>query len=189
MTMDTKTQILESAERMTQLKGFDAFSYRDISDEIGIKTSSIHYHFPTKADLAAALVDRYTLIFSDIFASITALKTDGLGRIKSLFKTLRTVSGKDKNFCLCGMLSADIHAVKASGKTKLNHFFTLFENGIEQLLKEGAADGSVHNTIRPKSSAMEIVAAVEGAMLIARARNDERYLEETLDIVLARLRA
>src|SRR5699024_11730842 len=38
-------------------RGTNAFSYKDISKEIGIKTSSIHYYFPTKNDLIVAVLE------------------------------------------------------------------------------------------------------------------------------------
>ena len=43
---------------MVQQRGFHAFSYRDIAEQVGIKTASIHYYFPTKAHLAEAVVRR-----------------------------------------------------------------------------------------------------------------------------------
>ena len=47
---DTAHKILDVAEHFTQSLGFNAFSYKDIQENVGIKTSSIHYYFPTKTD-------------------------------------------------------------------------------------------------------------------------------------------
>jgi len=46
---DTRTRILDLAEGLTQAKGFKGFSYLDLAEEIGIKNSSIHYHFKAKS--------------------------------------------------------------------------------------------------------------------------------------------
>jgi hypothetical protein len=54
--MDTKTAFLDSANRLARTRGFDAFSYADLSKDIGLRKVSIHYHFPTKADLALDLI-------------------------------------------------------------------------------------------------------------------------------------
>lgn len=59
----TAAKILTVAQDLLQRKGFNGFSYRDLAAEIGIKTSSIHYHFPTKDDLALNLVRNYRQIF------------------------------------------------------------------------------------------------------------------------------
>ena len=53
--MDSATQILDIAERRMRQTGYNAVSYRDIAAEMGIKSASLHYHFPKKADLGAAL--------------------------------------------------------------------------------------------------------------------------------------
>src|SRR6201996_9573655 len=65
---DVKTAIMDAAERRIQLGGFGGFSFREIAADVGIKSSSVHYHFPTKEDLAAAVIRRwaeYTSEFID----------------------------------------------------------------------------------------------------------------------------
>ena len=56
---DVKTAIIDAAERRMQLGGFGGFSFREIAADVGIKSSSVHYHFPTKEDLAAAVIRRW----------------------------------------------------------------------------------------------------------------------------------
>src|SRR3954467_6151180 len=55
---DIKTAILNAAERRMQFGGFGGFSFREIAADVGIKSSSVHYHFPTKENLAAAVIRR-----------------------------------------------------------------------------------------------------------------------------------
>lgn len=52
-------EILDAAEIRMRRGGFDAFSYRDLAADVGIKGSSVHYHFPRKSDLGKVVVDRY----------------------------------------------------------------------------------------------------------------------------------
>ena len=59
METDTKTALLNSAERAARSKGFDGFSYADLAKEVGIRKASIHYHFPTKDALTISLMVRY----------------------------------------------------------------------------------------------------------------------------------
>ena len=56
----------ETAERLMVLSeahignaGYGGFSFRELAAEIGIKSASVHHHFPTKATMAAALARRY----------------------------------------------------------------------------------------------------------------------------------
>lgn len=54
---NTRDQLLESAADLLQRVGYASFSFRDLADAVGIRAASVHYHFPTKADLGVALVD------------------------------------------------------------------------------------------------------------------------------------
>ncbi len=56
---DVKVSIMEAAERRMQLGGFGGFSFREIAADVGIKSSSVHHHFPTKEKLAAAVIRRW----------------------------------------------------------------------------------------------------------------------------------
>lgn len=189
MSNDTKTQILDSAEQFTMRQGFDAFSYRDISEQIGIKTSSIHYHYPTKDDLAVGLVDRYITNFQAQLIELSERKGKAFAKIKELFQVIGNLSGSQRDLCLCAMLSADRYAVSEQVQGRLNEFFSQFETWVERFLKEGIADGSVNNELKPKTAAVEIVAAVEGGMLLARVRQNKTYMANVLDGILARIKS
>ena len=51
--------ILDVAERLVQTRGFNGFSYADVASELAVTKASLHYHFPSKAELGEALIDRY----------------------------------------------------------------------------------------------------------------------------------
>src|SRR3954454_13730435 len=67
---DTAERILDSAERLVQSRGFNGFSYADVAAELGVTKASLHYHFPSKAELGEALISRYTERFADALAAI-----------------------------------------------------------------------------------------------------------------------
>ena len=62
--MTTRDSIISFADHFIRDKGFNAFSFNDISKSIGIKTASIHYHFPTKTDLAIAIIKDHAAKFN-----------------------------------------------------------------------------------------------------------------------------
>jgi TetR/AcrR family transcriptional regulator, transcriptional repressor for nem operon len=63
---DVKTAIMDAAERRMQRGGFGGFSFREIAADVGIKSSSVHYHFPTKEDLSAAVIRRWAEYTSEL---------------------------------------------------------------------------------------------------------------------------
>ncbi len=57
--LSTRETLLDAAiERLTDV-GWSSFSFGDLAKSVGIRTASIHYHFPTKGDLGVALVERF----------------------------------------------------------------------------------------------------------------------------------
>src|SRR5579864_6361354 len=56
--VDTKTRILEAAEKLFGSKGFDATSLRDITAEADVNLAAVNYHFQTKDSLIDAVIAR-----------------------------------------------------------------------------------------------------------------------------------
>lgn len=46
--MSKKAALLQAAENKVRLGGYSNFSFRELATEIGIKSASVHYHFPAK---------------------------------------------------------------------------------------------------------------------------------------------
>ena len=70
--VDTATQILDVAERLVQVRGFNGFSYADVAAELKITKAALHYHFAGKAELGEALVARYAARFAEALAKVAA---------------------------------------------------------------------------------------------------------------------
>jgi AcrR family transcriptional regulator len=55
---DTKTRILDAAEKLFGDKGFDATSLRDITTEADVNLAAVNYHFQSKESLIEAVILR-----------------------------------------------------------------------------------------------------------------------------------
>ena len=62
-----QTDILDAAESRIRRFGYTGFSFRDVAADVGIKSASVHYHYPTKETLAAAVAARYSSRFFGCF--------------------------------------------------------------------------------------------------------------------------
>src|ERR1700674_1272986 len=56
--VDTKSKILDSAEKLFGMNGFDATSLRDITAAADVNLAAINYHFQSKDSLIDAIVAR-----------------------------------------------------------------------------------------------------------------------------------
>jgi len=123
MTVSTVEKIINIAESQVRIDGYNSFSFREISKEIGIKSASIHYHFPKKEDLGEAVVHRYTARFEALLANIMATETDPKARLKSYISLFSHALKVDNKMCLCGVLASENDALPEALQLESKIFF------------------------------------------------------------------
>ena len=169
---DTKTKILDVAERLTQTRGFNGFSYIDLSDEVGVKTSSIHYHFKTKADLGLALVDRVRDTHAAAFNTMNGQISSPEKRLAALVDFFQGYVKEDK-FCLCGMLAAELQSVSPTVRRRLEEYFQDLRTWIAAQLREmGFRDA--------KGRSLSFLSALEGSVLLARLSGEPMVVSDAM---------
>ena len=174
--MNTKDAILGAAERMVRHGGYAAFSFREIATEVGIKSSSVHYYFPTKEDLGAALAKSYTEGFLNLLGDPIELMGSGKDPITLYANSFKEALQKDKKMCLCGQLGAEVSVLPPKVVTETQAFF---EQNIDWLTRAYKAKNDAH----PAQSALRTLALLEGAMMISVALNDPTRLDEIAKIL------
>src|SRR6202795_3119451 len=81
MSAGSKEVILAAAKRTAMAHGYTGLNFRDIAAEVGIKAPSIYHHFPTKADLGAAVAKRY---WEDIVVDLDAISDQSPDPLRAL---------------------------------------------------------------------------------------------------------
>ncbi|MEP3277679.1 MAG: TetR/AcrR family transcriptional regulator [Stappiaceae bacterium] len=173
---DTRARILDVAAYLTQTRGFNGFSYIDLAEEIGVKTSSIHYHFKVKADLGLALVERTLEEHIVGFQNLDAGLQTPEQRLSAMVEFFQAYVEKDK-FCLCGMLSAELSSVSRDVKRSLKAYFRTLRTWITTQFKEmGVSD--------PEDRALSFISALEGAVLLARLEDDPSVVAKAMKQII-----
>lgn len=186
--MDTRDRILDVAQQLAQSRGFNAFSYADIAEAVGIRTASIHHHFASKEDLERELVVRYRSRFRDRLDAIDREAESAAERIRRYCLLYRaTLEGGA--LCLCGMMASDIAALPSPLRIPLQGFFEdqiawlteTLDDGIRREEWEGPLGRSLHR-------AKFVLATLQGGLLIARATNDPAFFDRLPADILRQLR-
>ncbi len=190
MTTLNKTahKILDIAEHYTQTRGFNAFSYRDIQNQVGIKTSSIHYYFPTKHDLAYVMTERYVDRFRMLLEKLETTHDSGIERLEALAKIFTDVVQQGK-FCMCGMLASDFATLPDNANEKLQEFFALNQAWIAKAIDLGKKNREILRSVDTQRAAALFFAMLEGGMMIARTQRDPGYLATNIQQAIAQIRA
>jgi TetR/AcrR family transcriptional repressor of nem operon len=163
----TTTRILDVAERLLQVRGYNGFSYGDVATELGITRAALHYHFPGKAELGQALIERYATRFSSALAQLDATAPDAAGKLRGYVALYSDVIDADR-MCLCGMLAAEHRTLPALLQQAVCDFFSANATWLRKVVEEGCADGSLSCPGTSDATASLVLSALEGAMLITR---------------------
>jgi TetR/AcrR family transcriptional repressor of nem operon len=184
--IDTAERVLDVAERMVQVRGFNGVSYADIAAEVGVTKAALHYHFANKAALGEALIDRYTTRFEAALAGIDGRSGDALSKL-SAYATIYLDVLQQQRMCLCGMLAAEYQTLPAAMRDAVVRFFDLNEKWLQSVLDNGKAAGTLHPRGSTSNAARLVISTLEGAMLVARLHDDPSRLRAAKEQLLAEL--
>lgn len=164
--MSKKRDELQSvATETVQRSGFNSLSFRTLADQVGIKSSSVHYYFPEKADLANSLIANYSEQFAERLKQIDEKKTGLKNKLDALLNIFEEVLTAEK-FCLCGMMAAEVDRLDATNRQLLVGYFQHLESWLVQTI-DAHQEQLVFNW-KPVELARMLLAGLEGAILIDR---------------------
>lgn len=171
----TPDLVLDAAERLVQTRGYNGFSYADVSAEVGITKASLHYHFPNKADLGRALIDRYTVAFTRALSSIAEREPRARARLEGYARLYQDVLERGR-MCLCGMLAAEHATLPPAMQRAIRGFFDANEAWLAAVLDEGRRAGEALFSGTARDAARLCASTLEGAMLLARSYGEPARL-------------
>lgn len=180
---DTASLVLDAAERLVQTRGFNSFSYADVARELELTKAALHYHFATKADLGEALLERFAARFASALDAIDATPANALDKLEAYADLYLDVLRRDQ-MCLCGMLAAEYRTLPERMQVIVVRFFNDNEAWLTGVVERGQSEGTIDVAVSPHDAARSIVAAFEGAMLIARPFGDVAWFQATAVTVL-----
>lgn len=153
---DVLETIMNAAERRIRIGGFGGFSFRELAAEVGVKSSSVHYYFPTKEKLAAAVIDRYTDWVAGVVDKDSQSEPNPFKVWISAFR--RTVNSPE-HICPATVLAAGAQDLPPEVTAAVNRFFTMC---LDKLTAAGV----------DKEEADQFLSTITGAMVVANALQD-----------------
>jgi TetR/AcrR family transcriptional repressor of nem operon len=182
----TPSQILDVAERLAQIRGFNGFSYADVAAELHITKAALHYHFATKAELGEALMERYAARFAEALAAVDTNVTEAPAKLDAYAGLYLDVL-RNQRMCLCGMLAAEYQTLPGRMQQAVIRFLDDNEAWLTTVLERGRRDSSLSFTGPAREAAQMIVSSLEGAMLLARSYGEVERFEAAAGRLLASL--
>jgi TetR/AcrR family transcriptional regulator, transcriptional repressor for nem operon len=132
----TREKIIELGENLILTKGYNAFSYQDISTELGIKNAAVHYYFPTKENLGTSILKTNIQRFEEMVENMHSRGFDEWKQLDSFIK-IYIKSNREQKVCIVGSLSPDVSTLNESTKAELVRMTELIHTWLTNLLISG----------------------------------------------------
>jgi TetR/AcrR family transcriptional repressor of nem operon len=159
---DTVEAILDVTERRIREAGYHGFSFRTVAAEVGVKGASVHYHFSSKDALAAAVTRRYN---ERIAKAVDQEVQAGTDVVQAWLDVFRGALTDGTRMCLCGALGVTLSDLSPEVVAEVKRFFDLAINSL--------VAGGLN-----RKRAIEVLATLEGAILMASVRGDVSTFDE-----------
>ena len=172
---NTKRAIMDLAETFIQEKGFNGFSYAHIAKELDVKNAAIHYHFPTKEELACAVIQRYRDRFQLWINNARVRDLSPQEKLDWFFSIYTNTRADNGKVCLAGSLETEFNSLPAALQAQTEALTRELLTWLQATLQEGREAGVFHFNGDPASKAALILSSLQGALQMARALGTNKF--------------
>lgn len=165
---NTRDQIIDKAFQLMLQRGLNGFSYRDISEPLGVKNAAIHYHFPNKMDLIAALIDENHQILRKSTSEFMAYGGPARPQLEGLFAFTMNQCQCGRPICMVGALAVDYEDLSEEIKDANDRFMKDSVNWLSKVMELGREQEEFHFEGDSRGKALSILATIQGARQMAR---------------------
>lgn len=170
--MTTRETIIQTADELIRDKGYNAISFVDIANIVGIRKPSVHHHFPHKADLGVAVIEFHIAQLKQIRENYQS-KTpeEQLDRFFAIYKDIK----KQNRICIVGSLSTDFNTLDPVVQEKLQEFSEHMIAWVSYFLKEGKSQGTFNFKQSSRTKALMLISGMLAIVQLSRLTSDNDF--------------
>jgi TetR/AcrR family transcriptional regulator, transcriptional repressor for nem operon len=180
-----KRKLLDAALHVIRAKGYAGSSVDDICREAGVTKGSFFHHFKSKDELAVAATEHWTGVTGNLFASapfrsIADPRDRVLAYIDFRADLIRANRELPDFTCLLGTLVQETYETHPDIRDACNLSILTHARTVEHDLADAKSAYAPHASWEPRSVALFTQAAIQGAFVLAKARNDPAAATEAI---------
>jgi TetR/AcrR family transcriptional regulator, transcriptional repressor for nem operon len=169
-----RERIMDIAEHLIMSRGFNRFSYKDISTEMNVKNAAIHYHFPSKNDLGVAVIRRAQARCRKWNAKTIQQAVSPVDMLNAFLEMFTGYLNSGEYVCLASALETEFNTFSKDMQDEIRAYAAEMLDWIRNLLKRGREEGFFTFSDSPEDKAFIILSSVQGALQIARV-SDKKF--------------
>ena len=178
---------MDLAEDLLLSRGYNGFSYKDISSALGIKNAAIHYHYPDKKDLGVAVIRRARDQLQTWIQSISEQRTPIGDVLDQIFGSYIQFMKSGNNICLGGALETDFHTLPLEVQQETRAYVSEVIQWMKGIFSEGREQGVFSFPGNPEDKAVLVLSSLQAAVQMVRV-TDENLLYSVMNQIKTELR-
>lgn len=163
----TREKIMELGEDLIRTRGYNAFSYQDISSELGIKNAAIHYYFPTKENLGTSIVRTNIQRFEEMVQNMRNRDFDEHHQLE-VFMKIYMKSNREEKLCIVGSLGPHIESLNELTRIELKKMTEIIIDWLTGILQSGREKEIFAFRGEARERALLIISSLIAGLQLAR---------------------
>lgn len=179
----TKQKLLAAAQKLMLAKGYPATTLDEICVAARVTKGSFFHYFADKEDLGKAVLDYFV---GDLFQAVRTApfhaKRDPLARVYGYVDFVIKIN-KDPSTtpgCLLGSFAQDISETHPKIRLQCERYFDRWAQALKQDLDEAKKKYAPQARFDTQSLAEHFIAVAEGALILAKVKQDKKIVEKQL---------
>jgi AcrR family transcriptional regulator len=170
----TREKILELGEELILTKGYNGFSYQDISTAMGIKNAAVHYYFPSKETLGTSILKTNIQRFEEMVENMQNREFDEWHQLEAFMK-LYLKSARDNKICIIGSLGTDVNTLSEPMQQELQKMVERILAWLAEILEKGKQKGLFQFRISASDQAIQILSSLVAGLQLARVLGKQAF--------------
>lgn len=177
-----REDIVQHAFRMFKLQGYHRTSLRDIAAACGLLKGSIYHYFDSKEDLMKeVLTSGHGKVKSEVLSVAYHDSVSPKKRMAAIFDLIQNTYLKDEGGCIMGNIGLETSYTMPQFRNIIQGFFEDWIAAFAHIYK------SKMTARAARQQAERDVMELEGAIMLCRIFNDQRYITGTINRIMKKM--
>ena len=169
----TQAKIVEKAEQMIRLRGYEGTSLNDLVAKAGVSKGAFFHYYPNKQAISAQIIDKYAAeqlvgLAEKHLTGTSSVKAGIRNWIGAIYETYKAYGFKGG--CLMGNLALELSDQNEAAREAIKGHFLELENLLVSYLKPAEAQGKL--AMESRQLARLLIASIQGMTLLTKVHKD-----------------
>ena len=173
MAKNTKSRIIEKAERLLWTQGYEGTSLNQVVQKAGVSKGAFFHYYPNKQAISQDVIDKY--VAEHLIATMDKHLFEARSIKNGLFEWIHNIYETFKNYgyeggCLLGNFALEMSDQNDVAREQIKHHFIEWENKLASYLRPLDREGKL--IIERRQFARLLIASIQGITMMAKVHKD-----------------